>query len=318
MKITINLLKEKDAKELLQFETDNRTFFEKMVPSRGEDYYVLEAFRIRHKELLVEQDEGISRFYLIRGDNGQIVGRINLVDIDEKEFSGSIGFRIGEQYVGRGIANLALKLLLEIESGIKMIYGKTTTNNIASQKVMEKNGFKKVSVSEDEIEMNGQKLKFINYIWEETIAVYTMIIEQTKDYAKRMKYNPTDGTFFETENESLFNYRKCPYPYGWIKETGTPPNAHLDVILVSNHDYNLGDELAIKLIGVFNRADGDHKLVGIQKDSEIDDIDELTKAELDQLRNLYPHLLEDEGWYGKEKAIQIVNEFNINSGRRHG
>lgn len=194
MKITINLLKEKDAKELLQFETDNRTFFEKMVPSRGEDYYVLEAFRIRHKELLVEQDEGISKFYLIRGDNGQIVGRINLVDINEKEFSGSIGFRIGEQYIGKGIANLALKLLLEIESGIKMIYGKTTTNNIASQKVMEKNGFKKVSFSEDEIEMNGQKLKFINYIWE-------------------------------------------------------------------------------------------------------------------------PHLLEDEGWYGKEKAIQIVNEFNKNSGR---
>jgi hypothetical protein len=80
----------------------------------------------------------------------------------------------------------------------------------------------------------------------------------------------------------------------------------------------LGDELAIKLIGVFNRADGDHKLVGIQKDSEIDDIDELTKAELDPLLNLYPHLLEDEGWYGKVKAMQIVNEFNINLGRRHG
>lgn len=147
--------------------------------------------------------------------------------------------------------------------------------------------------------------------------MYTMIIEQTRDYAKRMKYNPTDGTFFETEYESLLFFRKCPYPYGWIKESGTPPNAHLDVILVSNQDYNLGDELAIKLIGVFKRADGDHKLVGIQKDSEIEDIDELTKVELDPLRNLYPHLVEDEGWYGKVKAMQIVNEFNLYSGRRH-
>lgn len=166
MNITINLLKEEDAKELFQFEYDNRMFFEKMVPSRGADYYNFETFKVRHKKLLTEQREDISHFYIIRNNYDQIVGRINLVDIDKEENMGQIGFRVGEQYVGKGVANQALNLLLKMESNIKKIHGKTTTNNIASQKVMEKNGFKKVFISDEEIEMNGEKLKFIHYIWE--------------------------------------------------------------------------------------------------------------------------------------------------------
>ncbi len=87
-----------------------------------------------------------------------------MVDINQIERVAHVGFRVGEHHVGKGIANQALELL-RIESGIKKIYEKTTTN-IASQKVLENNGFKKVSISDDEIEMNGQKLKFIQYIWE--------------------------------------------------------------------------------------------------------------------------------------------------------
>ena len=167
MEITINLLKEEDAEELFGFECDNRMFFENMVPSRGADYYNYKMFRIRHKELLTEQRAGISQFYLIRNYFGRIVGRINLVDIDQNAGIAHVGFRVGEQYVGQGVAIQALKLLLNMKSSVTKIHGKTTTNNIASQKVMEKNGFEKVSISDQEIDMNGQKLKFINYIWEE-------------------------------------------------------------------------------------------------------------------------------------------------------
>jgi len=166
MEIKINLLNEEDAEELFQFECNNIMFFEKMVPSRGDDYYNFEEFKIRHKDLLIEQEKDISHFYLIRNNSGQIVGRINLVDINNIEYGPYVGFRVGEQYVGKGIANQALQLLLKIESSVKKIHGKTTTNNIASQKVLEKNGFKKVSICDDEIYMNGLRLKFIHYIWE--------------------------------------------------------------------------------------------------------------------------------------------------------
>lgn len=166
MKVRISLLNEEDEEELYQFEVNNREFFEKTVPSRGEDYYHFETFKIRHKELLLEQEKGLSRFYLIRDDSGEIVGRLNLVDIDNKECTASVGFRVGEQSIGKGIAYQALKLLLTTESSIKKIHGKTTTNNIASQKVMEKSGFNKVSISHEDFVFNDEKVKFLHYLWQ--------------------------------------------------------------------------------------------------------------------------------------------------------
>jgi len=59
-----------------------------------------------------------------------------------------------------------LKLLIETVTGkdIKQIKAKTTTNNIASQRVLEKNGFERIETSSEEFEMNGQMLKFVYYI----------------------------------------------------------------------------------------------------------------------------------------------------------
>ncbi|KMY33764.1 acetyltransferase [Lysinibacillus xylanilyticus] len=166
MEISINSLQERDAEELFEFEKNNRLFFEQMVPSRGEDYYNFETFKIRHKELLTEQQENKSKFYLIRDNLDKIIGRINLVDIDTTNDIAEVGYRVGQEYGGKGIGARALKLLLETEISVKKIKAKTTTNNIASQRVLEKNGFKQVSTSDDEFKMNGKKLQFIDYILE--------------------------------------------------------------------------------------------------------------------------------------------------------
>ncbi|MDM5250792.1 MULTISPECIES: GNAT family N-acetyltransferase [unclassified Lysinibacillus] len=166
MDISINSLQERDAEELYQFEKNNRLFFEQMVPSRGEDYYKFETFKVKHRDLLAEQQEEKSKFYLIRDNSGDIIGRINLVDIDKTNDIAEVGYRVGKEYGGKGIGAKALKLLLETEISVKKIKAKTTTNNIASQKILEKNGFKQVCVSDDEFEMNGEKLQFIDYILE--------------------------------------------------------------------------------------------------------------------------------------------------------
>ncbi|MDD1501505.1 GNAT family N-acetyltransferase [Lysinibacillus sp. CNPSo 3705] len=166
MEISIICLQERDAEELFEFEKNNRLFFEQMVPGRGEDYYNFETFKIRHRELLTEQQENKSKFYLIRDNPGSIVGRINLVDMDTTNEIAEVGYRVGQEYGGKGIAARALKLLLETEIRVKKIKAKTTTNNIASQRVLEKNGFKQLSISDNKFEMNGKKLQFIDYILE--------------------------------------------------------------------------------------------------------------------------------------------------------
>lgn len=170
MDISIEKLHKQDAEELFNFESENRAYFEKNVPSRGEAYYNFETFQKRHKDLLEEQEKGISYFYLIKDKTGSIVGRMNLVDIDRNKSIGHIGYRVGEIHTGKGIANKALKLLLMKVSteNIKQVQAKTTSNNIASQKVLEKNGFKQVPTSNEEFIMNGQNLKFVYYVWSNT------------------------------------------------------------------------------------------------------------------------------------------------------
>lgn len=69
---------------------------------------------------------------------------------------------------------------------------------------------------------------------------YTAKIEQTKDYKKRMHYMPNTDTFEEKDCDSLSNIRNVPFPSGWIKESGTPPCSHLDVIVVTDEPCELG------------------------------------------------------------------------------
>ncbi|MBS4190220.1 GNAT family N-acetyltransferase [Bacillus sp. FJAT-49705] len=165
MEVFIEKLQVTDAENLYNFELENRTFFEEMVPTRGDDYYNPEIFRKRYVALLEEQAQGISYFYLIKDKDHSILGRINLVDIDKSQKIGHLGYRVGQAHTGKGFANKALKLLLETipDKDIVQIKAKTTTNNIASQKVLEKNGFKRVATSSEEFEMNGKKLNFVYY-----------------------------------------------------------------------------------------------------------------------------------------------------------
>lgn len=167
MNIIIEKLKDTDIEDLYEFEIENRIFFEEMVPSRGDDYYIPEVFKVRNESLLDEQVKGLSFFYLIKDENNSILGRINLVDIDDSDKIGFLGYRVGQIHTGKGVAKKALKLLLNtiFDLDIKEVKAKTTTNNIASQKVLEQNGFEHIETSDKEFEMNGQMLKFITYKW---------------------------------------------------------------------------------------------------------------------------------------------------------
>lgn len=151
MTICIEKLSIQDAASLFQFELCNRAFFEKSVPSRGDAYYHYDHFLHSLQALLDEQEQGISYFSLIKTSQGNIVGRMNLVDIVDG--IGHLGYRVGEASVGKGVASRALKLFLEEhvrELGVSTILAKTTTSNVSSQKVLLKNGFENVDSQSEE------------------------------------------------------------------------------------------------------------------------------------------------------------------------
>ena len=129
-----------------------------------------------------------------------------------------------------------------------------------------------------------------------------MIVEQTRDYPMRMEYDPQTGSFRETAYRALSLARGFTGPYGWIKESGTPPQPHWDCFLLSDGAFALGDEVEIEVIGVFMRGDGDHKYIAAEKNSGINDLCQITDTQREQLHRLYPRIGEGEGWFGKERA----------------
>ncbi len=139
--------------------------------------------------------------------------------------------------------------------------------------------------------------------------IFTAKIEQTFAYPNRMKYIAKTDSFIAKQSISHSYKRNVRQPYGWLKESGTPPCEHLDVIVMTDKEYELGDEDKVKIIGVFCRNDGDHKLVGVCVDREIDDFSQLTDEEKEDMHRLYPREDIGEGWFGRERAEEIIKEF---------
>ncbi len=146
--------------------------------------------------------------------------------------------------------------------------------------------------------------------------IYTAVIEQTHGYRNRMKYLPESDSYVRKEGISLSYWRNVRQPYGWLRESGTPPCPHLDVILMTNKTYELGDEERVRIIGVFCRNDGDHKLVGVLPERGIDDFSQLTDGEKEDMHRLYPREDPGEGWFGHERAAEIIEEFMARKKRK--
>ncbi len=136
---------------------------------------------------------------------------------------------------------------------------------------------------------------------------FTAVIEQTREYENRMRYVPETRSFRETDRQSLASRRRFLQPYGWIKESGTPPCPHWDVIVMTDRRCGLGEEIAVRLIGVFVRSDGDHKFIAVERRRDIDDIKKLTAKEKADLNRLYPRAGAGEGFFGRERALEIMS-----------
>ena len=71
----------------------------------------------------------------------------------------------------------------------------------------------------------------------------------------------------------------------------------------------LGDEIPVRVIGVFCRSDGDSKLIAVPADRPETEFSQLSDREKDDLRRLYPKVDRGEGWFGRERAEQVIAGF---------
>lgn len=160
MNISIRLIDISCREKLFQFELLNREFFEKTSTSRGDSYYDVRNFKKILDELITEQKDGLVYMYLVYNQFNEIVGRINLVNVQRGNSNkAELGYRIGEIHKGKGYATNAVKLILEEASNIyslhKVVAG-TSSKNIASQNILIKNGFEFIDKQLDFVLLNGE------------------------------------------------------------------------------------------------------------------------------------------------------------------
>ena len=88
---SIHLLTTEDEHEALAFERENRVFFARAVGDRGEDYFA--SFPQRHAGLVAENEAGTSMLFLVRNEQGRVVGRVNLGDLADGAGTSATGSR---------------------------------------------------------------------------------------------------------------------------------------------------------------------------------------------------------------------------------
>ena len=94
--------------------------------------------------------------------NGTNIGYVQLVSI-EKGYE--VGYHIGKSYTKKGYATEALKAFLADimqKKSLKNVYGITCAENVASQKVLEKCGFKRIFHGKGEYQ--GKFCEIIKYV----------------------------------------------------------------------------------------------------------------------------------------------------------
>jgi ribosomal-protein-alanine N-acetyltransferase len=147
----LELVRADHAEALLVFERENREYFAASIPDRGDQYFA--EFAARHAQLLEWQAAGTDYFHVLVTDTGEIVGRVNLVEV--KDASAELGYRIAQAAAGQGLATAAVAEVRELAAttyGLTSLRAKVTLDNPASHRVLERNGF----VATGERMLNGK------------------------------------------------------------------------------------------------------------------------------------------------------------------
>ncbi|MGW1745000.1 GNAT family N-acetyltransferase [Streptomyces sp. NPDC002092] len=128
------------APAVLAFELANRAYFAASISDRGDDYF--ERFTERYDALLAEQEAGVCAFHVLVAEDGSVLGRFNLVDIEDH--AAELGYRVAEHVAGRGVATATVLELCRLAAeryGLRTLRAATAHRNVASQKVLTKAGF---------------------------------------------------------------------------------------------------------------------------------------------------------------------------------
>jgi [ribosomal protein S5]-alanine N-acetyltransferase len=149
-----------DAPVLAGLVRANRDFLAPWEPVRGAEYFTDAGQRAAVAVALAEHDRGRGLPCVMLDGEGAVVGRVNISNIVRGAAqSGSLGYWIAEAAGGRGVATAAVRDIVAIafgELGLHRIQADTLVHNVASQRVLARNGFVQIGVAARYLRIAGR------------------------------------------------------------------------------------------------------------------------------------------------------------------
>jgi ribosomal-protein-alanine N-acetyltransferase len=140
-----------DAGELAALLIENRAFLAPFEPPRNERFYTVEG----QLERLEREDKHV--FAIL--DDERIAGTATLSNVARGPLqSANLGYWVAERANGRGLATKAVAELIPVafgELGLHRLEAGTLTDNLASQRVLEKNGFERIGLARGYLHIGG-------------------------------------------------------------------------------------------------------------------------------------------------------------------
>ena len=154
-----------DAEELTALRLRNRAYFQRWEPDWDDpdEHYTVASVRA----WIVDGNE---RFAIVDGD--AIAGMIALTGIVRGALqSAFLGYSVDEARAGRGLATRAIGEIVDYafgELGLHRVEAGTAVANIASQRVLEKNRFRKVGLLRENVLIGGRWVD--HFLWERIVG----------------------------------------------------------------------------------------------------------------------------------------------------
>ena len=140
-----------DAGELAALLVENRAFLAPFEPPRDERFYTIDG------QLERIERENKHAFAIL--DEERIAGTATLSRVIHGPLqSANLGYWVAERANGRGLATKAVGALIPIafgELGLHRLEAGTLTDNLASQRVLEKNGFERIGLARGYLHIGG-------------------------------------------------------------------------------------------------------------------------------------------------------------------
>jgi ribosomal-protein-alanine N-acetyltransferase len=158
--ITTRLLTMADVDELTSLAVANREFLAPYSPTMPDVMFTYEGQAANVAEVLGRHTDGTMLPHVIVDTDGTIAGRINLNSIIRGVAqTASVGYWVAEDRNGRGVATAAVAHIVEYgftRLTLHRVQGETLLHNIASQRVLERNGFERIGMAPKHLRIAGR------------------------------------------------------------------------------------------------------------------------------------------------------------------